>query len=161
MPSLTGISFCSISDMCPYGVPFCWCSGASPILRDDEAKTVSNIDSHDLYASYCSPPFPVVVAPSPTSGEQLLDLSFRGAGHPDCIQQPPNYVIDYWSHRLGLSVQTTSAENLSNSATLPPPLPVFDKTSSHVSPRFIISYRMCSFFQMYLYFEDGPLTGFH
>ena len=82
------------------------------------------------------------VAPSPTSGGQ----------------QPPNDVIDfdYWIHRL-----TTPAETLSKSAALPPPLPVFDKTSSRVSPRFITSYWMCFVFQMYLCFEDGPLTGFH
>jgi len=55
----------------------------------------------------------VVVAPSPTSGGQ----------------QPPNDVIDidYWIHRL--SAQITSAETL---------LPVLDKTSSRVSPRFIL-----------------------
>jgi len=133
----------------PCGVPFCQCSGASlpsPFHCDDEAKTVSNIDSHNIYAPYYSPLFPVAVAPGPTSGGQLLDLSFKGAGNPDCTQQPPNDVTDDYFHRLGLSVQTTSAKILSNSATLPPPLPVFDKISSRVSPRFIISYWMCFVF---------------
>jgi len=125
----------------PCGVPFCRCSGpplSSPFLRD-EAKAVSNID---ISASSDSP---VVVTPSPTSGGQ----------------QPPNDVIDfdYWIHRL--LVQTASAETLSNSTALPPPLPVFDKTSSRVSPRFIISYWMCFVFQMYLCFKGGPLTAFH
>jgi len=148
----------------PCGVPFRRCLGgslSSPFLRDDEAKAVSNIDSHDMYATSYSPLFPVVVAPSATSGGQLLDLSFKGTGNPDCTQQPPNDMIDDYFHRLGLSVQTTSAKTHSNSATLPPPLPVFNKTSSCVSPKFIISYWMCFVFQMYLYFEDGPLTSFH
>ena len=146
------------NDMFNCRVPFCQCSGAplsSPSIHD-EAKTVSNINSHNTYPLYF-PSLSAVVATTPPSGGQM-DLPFRDAGNPSCIQQPPNHVIDYWFHRLGLSVQTTSAENLSNvpivgtSSNSPAgvhPFPVLDEINSCVSPEFIgcaLFYRCIKYF---------------
>jgi hypothetical protein len=156
-----------INDMSLCVVPSCRCSGASlssPLIHDDEAKTVSNIEFHNLYPpSYC-PSIPIVVAPSPAYGEQPAP-SFKGAGNPDYTQQPPDHVIDYWYHQLGLSVQTPSAETLSNSTTLPssfpaPPFPVLDEIGSRVSMEFIISHWIGFVFEMYACFEGGLLTDF-
>ena len=129
------------NDISPYGVPFCRSSGAtlsSHFLYEDEAKGVSNIDFQYLYSPHYSPSFPPSISPSPSPAGQLLDLSFKGGINPECTQQPPSYVIDYWFHRLGLSVQATSSETLSNSTTVPPLFQTFDDTSSRVSPKSII-----------------------
>jgi hypothetical protein len=148
------------NDMSPCGIPSCRCSGASlsSLFIHDEAKTVSNIESQNLYPPSYSPSIPVA---SPTSGGQPA-LSFKGPGNPDYTQQPPDHVIEYWYHQLGLSVHTPSAETLSNSATLPsaPPPPVFDEISSRVSIKFIISHWICFVFEMYVCFEAGLLTDF-
>ena len=145
-------------------VPFCQCSGAplsSPSIHD-EAKSVSNINSHNTYPPSYSPSLSALVATSPTSGGQM-DLPFRDAGNPCCMQQPPNHVIDYWFHRLGLSVQTTSAETLSNlpivgTSSNPPtgvPLfPVLGEINSRVSPNFITSYCVCFAFEVYEIYID-------
>ena len=100
-----------------------------------------------------------------------MDLPFKDAGIPACTQQPPNYVIDYWFHRLGLSVQTTSAETLSNLPTVetssnsPTGVPLFlvlDEINSRVSPNFITSSLVCFVSEVYeIYFECVLLTGFH
>ena len=124
--NLTGFSgtMCA-DDIPPCGVPFCRSSGAalsSHSLHDDEAKSVSNIDFQHLCAPHYSLSFPAVVSPSPTSGRPLVlfDQSFKGARNPDCTQQPPNYVIDHWFHRLGPSVEAMSSGTISNSATVSP-----------------------------------------
>lgn len=144
-PNLTGFSgtVCA-NGISPYGVPFCRSSGvtlSSHFLCDDEAKSVSNIDFY-LYTPHYFPSFPPVISPNPSPGGQLLDLSFKGGINPECTQQPPSYVIDYWFHRLGLSIQTTSSETL-NSIAVPPGFQVFDEISSLVSPKLKILYCIC------------------
>ena len=44
----------------------------------------------------------------------VTNESFESTENSLDIQQPPPHVIDYWFHRLGLSLDPTSSENPSN-----------------------------------------------
>ena len=64
------------------------------------------------------------------------DQGFEDALNQDYAQQPPNWIIDYWFHYLGLSLDTAPLETPSTLPTLPSSFSVRNDTNDVVSHSF-------------------------
>ena len=61
------------------------------------------------------------------------DQGFEDALHPDYAQQPADWIIDYWFHYLGLSLDTAPLETPSTLPALPSSFQVRNDTDDAVS----------------------------
>lgn len=75
-------------------------------------------------------------------GITSADQAFSRTVIPDYAQQPPDYVIDYWFHHLGLSHGTTLAGPASNSPRFPFSSPVVSDFHPSVSLVLVIQHHM-------------------
>ena len=125
----------------PY-VPF-WQDGSfhETFLHDNYTQSQRGTGDPNLTPYFDTPLSAATTSFLRSRGDVMsADQVFPGPANPEYAQHPPNCVIDYWFHRLGLP-----AEAPSNFPTLPSALPVFDdndpsvRRSCHSTPRTIDS----------------------
>ena len=119
-------------------------SSGSPLGEDfpsnSHAQSDGYVTNHTYIGPHCVVPIPVATAPRlPSEGcTMAMDQGFEDALHPDHAQQPPDWMIDYWFHYLGLSLDTAPLETHSTLPTLPSSFPVCSDTNGAVSQSFLI-----------------------
>jgi len=122
------------------------------------AQSKGYVSNHTYLSPHC-----VISVPMATASRLPDDeaKAFEGTLHPDYVQQPPDWIIDYWFGYLGLSLDTTPPETPSNLPTLPSSFPVRNDIGSDVSQsRFShntqnLNFGACAFL------GGGLLIGFH
>ena len=149
---LTGSTYRDHSDtMCAY------CAGSNASFRcpsshgstqnavhsdDAKAKTISR--SPDLNPFHVIPP-PTATAPrfpfDPDTHITPTHHTYPGSVNPADMVQPPDNVIDYWFHSLGLSLDTPLG-TLSDVPNPSPSVSVLNDISSSVSSIFVILCQM-------------------
>ena len=117
-------------------LPCCWPDGSfgETFLNDNYKQGTRGTGNPNLNPYLETPPSTVAASFLRPRGDVIsADQAFPGPVNPGYAQHPPNCAIDYWFHRLGLSLDTIQAETPSNFPTLPSVLPVFDDMGTSVS----------------------------
>ena len=68
--------------------------------------------------------------------------AYEGSVNPDCVEQPPAHVIDYWFHRLGLSLDAPLGGNPSDLLNLSSSLSDLDEIGLLVSSILVMLYHI-------------------
>ena len=68
--------------------------------------------------------------------------AYEGSVNPGYMEQPPAHVIDYWFHRLGLSLDAPVAASPSDLPNVSSSLSVPDEISLSVSPTLVMLYHI-------------------
>ena len=133
---LTKTTYSKLSGtMCIHDVTSCDCDvcllstdlHSAPIL-DGAADSGERIHYH--YTTACTNftstdtalSSPSAQRPVRSTPDQLVETTDNSMN----IHQPPDHVIDYWFHRLGLSLDRPSSENSSNLTNFSSQFPLFD-----------------------------------
>lgn len=104
------------------------------VLSSNHAQRQVYISNHPDLSSHDAIPIPLTTTPRlPFEGNMSTDQESRSALHLAHTQQPPDYIIDYWFHYLGLSLDPTSLETPSHLPTFPFSLPVLNDIDAAVS----------------------------
>ena len=146
---LTGSTYRDHSDtMCAYCVgsnasfrcPSSHGSAQNAFHSDDaKAKTISS--SPELNPFQAIPPSTATAPRFPFDPDTHITSThptYRGSINPANIVQPPDDVIDYWFHRLGLSLGTPALGTLSDMPNLSPTVSPLDDINLEVSAMLVI-----------------------
>lgn len=119
------------------------------VFHSDYTKGETISDSPELNIPQVI--LPLIAGPSripsdPDIPNMSTQRTYLGSANPANIMQPPDNVIDYWFHRLGLSLDTPSAATLSDLPNESSSVSVLGDIDPSVSHIVVILYliRWCS-----------------
>ena len=128
-------------------------------LHSGEAKGGTISVSPELHTSHAILPSVVTTSRIPSDSEISITSAqhaYEGPVNPGIMVQPPDDVVDYWFHRLGLSFDIL-AETPSDLLCLSSSASVFDNIGPSVSSILVILYHIHCY---WLYFKAGLLIDF-
>ena len=126
---------------------FCYPSSGGSVREDvfhsDEAKRERGFSHYEINTPQSILSSLAITSHFPSEGDiPSTQYTNGGSVSPDYMEQPPDHVIDYWFHRLGLSLDTPLAGTPSGLLKPPSSFSVLDNIGLSVSPTLTILYHI-------------------